>query len=473
MLVVSLLAGCTPSPKAAPPSAGAETVPKAPLQYEVTVGDKARELLVSAVIPAGFPEELSVDSGAEPFVRDVEMETGDGFVPVPAVQTSWFPEECARSGCRLRYRFGLEEAARSIADYEVASAHGGAFLAPPSSWLLHPLSVRSGSDYRFHVRAPDSVGFVTGVFPVPGQKDTYGADVSDLPSAPYSAFGVSRIHKVPVEGGELDVAFLPGDLDAPDAEVLAWAEASAKAVSGFYGRFPTPHALVMIAPDSGDSPGFATTLGNGGASIVIQVGRYSGRESFERDWVLTHEMVHTALPNLARRHSWLEEGIATYVEPIARARMGGLAVSDVWMEWMRNMPKGQPGLGDRGLDFTPTWGRRYWGGALFCLAADVAIRERTNNEQTLGDALRAILRAGGNVSVSWPIEQVIEVGDRAVGVPVLSELYAKMRAAPVEVDLDALWARLGVRRAAGRVVFDDAAELAHIRRSMVAFDLNR
>jgi hypothetical protein len=37
------------------------------------------------------------------------------------------------------------------------------------------------------------------------------------------------------------------------------------------------------------------------------------------------------------------------------------------------MPQGEPQRGDRGLDGTHTWGRTYWGGAMFCLLTDVEI----------------------------------------------------------------------------------------------------
>ena len=40
---------------------------------------------------------------------------------------------------------------------------------------------------------------------------------------------------------------------------------------------------------------------------------------------------------------------------------------------------GLPEPGDEGLDYTHTWGRTYWGGATFCLLADVRIRRETHN----------------------------------------------------------------------------------------------
>jgi predicted metalloprotease with PDZ domain len=191
-----------------------------------------------------------------------------------------------------------------------------------------------------------------------------------------------------------------------------------------------------------------------------------GERDLNRDWMLTHEMVHLALPNLDYRHRWLEEGIATYVEPIARARKGALAAEEVWRGFMEGMPQGLPGEGDRGLDRTHTWGRTYWGGALFCLLADVAIRERTQGERSLDDALKAVLAAGGSISTRWSLEQTLDAADRGVGAPVLRELYARLGSRPTSPDLDRLWKRLGLVVRAGRVDFDEDAPLAALRRAI-------
>ena len=94
---------------------------------------------------------------------------------------------------------------------------------------------------------------------------------------------------------------------------------------------------------------------------------------------MTHEMVHLAFPSVPDEHHWIEEGIATYVEPIARAQVGDLSPEIVWRELVDGLPKGLPAPGDHGLDNTHTWGRTYWGGALFCLMADIEIHRRTNN----------------------------------------------------------------------------------------------
>jgi predicted metalloprotease with PDZ domain len=100
--------------------------------------------------------------------------------------------------------------------------------------------------------------------------------------------------------------------------------------------------------------------------------------------------------------------------------------------------------------------------------ADVQIRQRTNNEKGLQDAMRAIVAAGGTIDHEWPIERVLKVGDRATGCTVLADLYRRMKSAPVETDLDDLWRKLGIQVNNGVVTFNDAAPLARIRKATTA-----
>jgi hypothetical protein len=180
-------------------------------------------------------------------------------------------------------------------------------------------------------------------------------------------------------------------------------------------------------------------------------------------------MVHLAFPSVAERHHWIEEGTATYVEPIARVQAGILEPSKMWSDLIRDLPQGLPRPGDQGLDFTHTWGRTYWGGALFCLLADVEIHQRTYNQKGLEDALRGILAAGGNITEDWPLERVLRVGDEATGTHVLENLYEEMKNKPVIVNLASLWKELGVQRSQnGDISFADDAPLASVRKSITA-----
>jgi hypothetical protein len=290
---------------------------------------------------------------------------------------------------------------------------------------------------------------------------------------PYEAFAELPISRLEIGGGEIDVAIAPGQLDLPHEPLLDWIAASARAVTAYYGRFPVARVRVLVIPAAGRGIRSGTTYGYRGAAIKVTVGRETRAEDLPRDWVMTHEMVHLALPELIGEHDWLTEGIATYVEPIGRVQAGALPVEKVWSDLLEGLPKGLPRQGDRGLDHTPTWGRTYWGGALFCLLADIEIHERTGNRRGLEDALRAVNEGGGNVEVHWRIEKVFEIGDRATGVPVLRDLYDRMKATPVDVDLSRLWKRLGVRLDGQEIAFDDGAPLASVRRSITAPQTHR
>jgi len=187
-----------------------------------------------------------------------------------------------------------------------------------------------------------------------------------------------------------------------------------------------------------------TAFANRGSAVRIVLGRAVTERQLADDWIVVHELVHLAFPSVATEHHWIEEGLATYVESIARAQAGHLSAEQVWAEFVGFMPKGLPGANDQGLDHTPTWGRTYWGGAMFCLLADVQIRERTNNRLGLQDGLRAIVAAGGNMEADWPLERALRVADTAIESPALETLYDQMKATPVAVDLPQLWRRLGV-----------------------------
>lgn len=283
--------------------------------------------------------------------------------------------------------------------------------------------------------------------------------------------GVARAEgpavRLKVGGAVLEITFESGQLDPRQAALLDWVRQAARAVSAYYGRFPVPAARVRIFGSERPGVSHGTSYGNDGVWCRISVGRGTPSEDLNRDWMLTHEMVHFGFPSVARRHHWIEEGIATYVEPIARVRIGNLSAPQVWSDMMRDMHQGLPEDGDQGLDNTHTWGRTYWGGALFCLLADIGIRKKTANARGLEDALRAINRAGGTIESDWPLKRAMEIGDQATGGSTLTELAAKMGNQAVMVDLPDLWRQLGVRRQDGRVVFDGGAPLAGAREAIM------
>ena len=271
-----------------------------------------------------------------------------------------------------------------------------------------------------------------------------------------------------IGGSRIDVNIDAGKLEVSQSDLLRWVKSAAESVTAYYGRFPLPHLFLRISSFDGRGVRHGQTFANDGGLITIHVGNATPQAELADDWMLTHEMLHLAFPSVERNHHWIEEGLSTYVEPIARIRAGHLTTQQMWTDLVRDLPKGLPQDSDRGLDHTHTWGRTYWGGALFCFVADVEIRRKTQNKKGLEDALRGILDAGGDIRKDWELEQTLKIGDRATGTDVLKKLYDQMKDQPVNVDLAALWKELGVVSDDGTIQFQDDAPLAAVRRAIAA-----
>jgi len=272
---------------------------------------------------------------------------------------------------------------------------------------------------------------------------------------------------VKICGSIIDVHFIGETNSASRGDLMNWVQRAGDAVCTYYGKFPVQHVGLDVRVRGGPGVHGGVTYPSSGGYISISLGADTTAAQLNDDWMLTHEMIHLAFPSMSRKHHWIEEGISVYVEPIARVQAGQLSAERMWHDVVRDVPQGEPEAGDEGLDRTPTWGRTYWGGAMFCLVADVRIREQTHNQKGLQDALRGILAAGGNITQDWDIEHAFAVGDKATGTNVLTDLYNEMRDKPDPVDLSALWKQLGIQRQKdGSIQFDSSAPEAEIRQAI-------
>ena len=277
----------------------------------------------------------------------------------------------------------------------------------------------------------------------------------------------ARAETLKLDGVSLQVELPDAKFRSGSEPLLQWIKRSVGIVSAYYGRFPTPSFRIQVVPEDGGGVRGGKTWGYRGGFIRVQVGRDVTEAQLMDDWVLVHEMTHLALPDVGDDQSWFSEGLAVYVEGIARVQAGNRTQQDVFAEQLRQMPRGMPQAGDRGLDHTHTWARTYWGGAMFCFLADVEIHRRTGNRLGLQDAMRAVLKASGGLSADWPVGRVFATADEATGTKVLEDLYARMKDSPVSPDLHDLWAKLGVVSDGDTVTLRDDAPLSNVRRAIM------
>lgn len=281
-------------------------------------------------------------------------------------------------------------------------------------------------------------------------------------SSPAAAWVVHRRqYQLTANDRRISVVFIPDSPPVRHAMILAWLQTAAAAVTKYYGQFPERRLLVRVKIEPGAGMRFSTTGFEHGRPVInIPIGIDIPEEKLKASWVATHEMTHLAFPMVPRSQRWVAEGQATYIEPLARLQIGDLTAQNVWSDLVAHLPST---LGEDGLDGSRTIARIYWGGALFCLLADVQIRQQTNNEKGFQDAVAAILAAGGNASSNWSVERAFDEGDKAVGGHVLRDLYSRMGTGRIDFDIADLWRKLGVRYADGQVQFDNSAPLAAVR----------
>jgi hypothetical protein len=282
---------------------------------------------------------------------------------------------------------------------------------------------------------------------------------------------VAESHALRIGDATVEIDIARGSLDLPNAAIIAHIQKAIDAIVAYYGRFPVARARILVIPIEGrDGILQGTTWGDVGGwpgFTRMRIGQHTTAAELDDDWMMTHELVHMAFASLPDDQHWMEEGQATYIEPIARVMTGELKAVDVWRDMARDMAKGEPEPGDEGLDRTHTWARTYWGGALFCLVADVTIRRETGNKKGLQDALRAVVAHGGTIDHDWDLPKALAIGDAATGTHVLSRMYAEWGNRAVPVDLAKLWSELGVQATGNGVELVGSAPLAKVREGIV------
>jgi hypothetical protein len=254
-----------------------------------------------------------------------------------------------------------------------------------------------------------------------------------------------------------------------------WALTAASSIKAFYKDYPLARTVITVHAGPGETVLYGESTYNdelAQGEIEVQVGRETSFESLINSWTLTHEMVHLTFPIVHEEDRWLAEGIATYVEPIARKRTGLISEEQVWQELAEGLPQGfseasPPYLRIGNFRGTRHRGEMYWGGALFCLLADLKIRESTSNRMGLEDALVSIVQAGGTSASDWSARKALSVADAKLGKPVLLPLFEQFQDEQVEVDLQELYDKLGLVNDRGEFKLNDEAPLLPLRLAII------
>jgi predicted metalloprotease with PDZ domain len=409
------------------------------------------------------PSARLVAPEAAKAVRDVTLVEGDWAKPLANEGEAWLAAPCLTQ-CTIRYAIDLAALASSCRRFDCIRSVGDAVVGPASTWILRPegsgdaivhVVVRGGDPHRFAtgLRRDGSRGFVLRA--------------RELSESSYTAFGTLRATGIEVTGVPLDVVFLGPPLSMGDAAALHWVSDAATCVARLFGSFPTRATLFVLPVPGAADVVFGRVLSLAGASVVLLFGTETRADSAHADWVVVHELFHLGTPSFVGEGHWLEEGLATYYEPILRERAGWTSEADLWRHFRQKMPQGRRKAGEpASLEERHDIDSTYWGGALFALIADVRIREHSGGARSLDDAVRAALAREGDATHTTSVADFLRVGDEATGGGVLADLYARFAVSGEPVDLDALWRSLGVTISGTETTLTGDGPLAAVRRAI-------
>jgi hypothetical protein len=452
-----LVVGCGRS--AAPPG------PAGQYDYAIAPPAEGSWVLGVEVTLDRAPSDRFVAPSAPEAFRDVSVASGSSWAPAPHDGDGWSAPAC-HSHCVLRYAVDLEALAAGCRRMDCSRRVGDAVIGVASSWMLRADPVGDAL-VHVHVHGGSPERFATGLRRDP--RGGYMFDARDLGEAAYTAFGSFRTAHAQLSGARFDVELLGPQLRMGDSAAVDWVKGAAACVSGLFGRFPVD-ATVFVVPVSGaHEVVFGRVMSLGGASVVLLFGDEARPSEMHDDWVVVHELFHLGCPSFVGEGHWLEEGLATYYEPVLRERAGWMSEADLWLHFFQELPRGlrregEPASIEERDDIDST----YWGGALFVFVADLELRAGTGNARSMDDVVRTILAVYGDATRRARLADFLRTGDETTGAHVLANLYDRWAVHGQNVDLEGLWQRMGVAVRDGHVVLDDGAPLASVRKAIAA-----
>jgi hypothetical protein len=369
----------------------------------------------------------------------LQLQRGDGTVleVVDGVvhARNWRASECFDAKIDLR-------AAGESDRWRLGRAADRYYRLPPSLWFWRPRDIDPDSSIRFEL--PDGWSASVPWTPTAHGHHRLGSTPRDWPAQ--TAFGRFVEHTLALPGGRLRVSLLPL-VDAPVRDSMRdWINSNATLLLSNDGRLPLPDTQVLIVPLPGQrSPvPWGQVSRGGGATVTLFVGAAAGRDAWQADWTLAHELAHLQHPYLGDRGRWLAEGLGSYYQNVWRARHGDISADEAWRRLDAGFARGRAATAGQPLEFATGRGstmRIYWSGAAYWLESDLALRK-------LGSSLDQVLAAFRDAHLPservWTPGEFIAALDRVQPAAQLSARYRRYATLREFPDLRDAYGKLGL-----------------------------
>ncbi len=362
----------------------------------------------------------------------------DRIIPVPA----GLPED----GC-MRYVVNIDDAMG--ASWSNGTRVQDAVLINLSGWLWAPTPLAPDASGSLAVELPEGV---EAAFAFPRERDGgYRLENSAFRYLSHTVFGRFDRFDVPVPGGHLDVARLPGELAVTDEQLQSWLATAGRTAAQLDGEFPVQHAMVALVPVAGDkNVAFGNVGRGGGSSVMLLTSRGASYRGLLDDWVPPHEFTHLSMPFVHRDDAWMSEGVATYYQEVLRARAGLQTPLDAWRALDHGFATGREDGTGRPLEVesaqmfrTQAFRRVYWAGTAIALLSDVEMRKAGHS---LDEAIEGLPDCCMVPMRSWTGPEMARAFDEITSTHASEEVSARWLPRSEFPEVDDVYAWLGLTR---------------------------
>lgn len=290
--------------------------------------------------------------------------------------------------------------------------------------------------------------------------------------------GASVLAQESIEGATLRIEIRQPIRADKAHDIVQWVRSTALTVNQAYGRFPYPAPRVIVIPASSHSGrsnkavSFGRVTRGGGGKIELYVDADRPIEEFYADWTATHEFSHLMLPLLQTRHRWISEGFASYYQNILMSRADRYTPEYAWQRLSEGFAHGQqsrPELSPNEAaagDVRSARMKIYWSGAAIALLADIELRRRSGNAQSLDTVLGKLQACCLPATRRWSGTRLFRKLDSFVDEPVFMPLYRQYANRKGFPDMRPVLADLGVEMTPGSSVLHDDKSLSSIREAI-------
>ncbi|MFT5501677.1 MAG: hypothetical protein ACI88G_001815, partial [Woeseiaceae bacterium] len=340
----------------------------------------------------------------------------------------------------------------------------------------------NGTRIQVEFRLPENVRVS-----VPWQQAINSETTYLLAASPESAnapavFGNFDYREIGIPGAVLRVSMLNGINEMDNDRIARWIEATSTDVTLAYGRFPnpSPHIVVIAVGDGrGNSRSvvpFGRVIRDGGETVELFVDQTQPLDALLGDWTATHEFSHMLLPYIDSRQRWMSEGFSQYYQNVLLTRSGAYDEQYAWQKLYDGLERGRNSRPELSPNEAAVAGIRssrmkvYWSGAAIALMADVALRERSDGNESLDSVLGKFQACCLPSARVWDGKELFEKLDSLADTPVFMSLYRRYANTAGFPDTIPTLARLGIEIDDGKVSVRRNAELSSIRSAITKTD---